>query len=100
MVNSQYEIRRKAFWDDALNVESGLIPPLRLDVYTYSYKNVFKFKIMGHILLIFLAVFCVTLGSMAFIAKLCKALQETSERQMFVVELFLVSIGITMLLTI
>ena len=55
---------------------------------------------MGHILLIFLAVFCVTFGLMAFVLKLCKALQGTGERQMFVVELFLVSIGITMLLVI
>jgi len=98
MVNSQYEIRRKAFWDDALNVESGLIPPLRLDVYTYSYKNVFKFKIMGHILLTFLAVFLVTFGTMAFIVKICKSFQ--GKNQAFIIELFFISIGITMLLII
>jgi len=54
---------------------------------------------MINILLTFLAVFCITIGLFAFIAKL-KVYQETHKNQPFIFEVLLVSIGVTMLLLI
>ena len=51
-----------------------------------------------HILLTFLAVFLITFGTMAFIIKICKSFQ--GEKQVFIIELFFISIGITILLVI